>query len=96
MKIIVQCGAPLSRLIGVRKVALTLPAGATVMDALDVLRDRYPDFDAGLKGQGLRQPLDQMVYTLFLNARPVPWDRAAETSLHNGDRLALFLPVAGG
>ncbi|HFD39438.1 MAG TPA: MoaD/ThiS family protein [Anaerolineae bacterium] len=96
MKVTVQFGAPLSRIIGERKTALTLAEGATVTDALDALRDRYPDFDAGLQGKGLRQPLDQVVYALFLNARPIPWERAAETLLRNGDRLSLFLPVAGG
>ncbi len=96
MRVTVKLGAPLSQVVGERKVVLTLPEGATVADALDLLRERYPDFDAGLQGKGLRKPLDQVLYSLFLNARPIPWEKAAEISLRNGSQLFLFLPVAGG
>jgi molybdopterin converting factor small subunit len=40
--------------------------------------------------------LDRILYNLFLNARPVPFERAESTPLRDGDRLYLFLPVAGG
>ena len=96
MKITVKLGAPLSRVVGESKVTLTLPEGATAATVLAELGSRYPGFDAGLKGQGLRVPLDQIPYALFVNARLVPLDRAAMTPLRNGDRLSLFLPVAGG
>jgi molybdopterin converting factor small subunit len=82
--------------VGESKAVLTLPEEATVGDLLDALRTRYPDFEAGLRGKGLRKPFDQVLYSLFLNARPLPWDRAATTPLGDGDRLYLFLPVAGG
>ena len=49
-----------------------------------------------MKGKGLRKPLDRVLYSLFLNSRPVPFERAEETHLHDGDRVYLFLPVAGG
>lgn len=96
MKITVKLGAPLSLVVGVRKAILSMPEGSTVADLLDELRARYPSFDEGLKGKGLRHPLDQVLYTLFLNTRPVPFEQAEETSLRDGDRIHLFLPVAGG
>jgi molybdopterin synthase sulfur carrier subunit len=96
VKITVKLGAPLSQIVGEGKVILTLPESATVADVLDELRRRSPDFEAGLKGKGLRTPLDQVLYVLFVNARIVPLDRAGDTPLRDGDRLSLFLPVAGG
>jgi molybdopterin converting factor small subunit len=96
MKIIVKLGAPLSQVVGERKAVLSMPEGATVADVLDELRTRHPDFEAGLKGKGLRKPFDQIFYSLFVNARPVPLDQAATTLLRDGDRLFFFLPVAGG
>jgi molybdopterin converting factor small subunit len=96
MKVTVKLGAPLSQVVGESKVILTMPGEATVADLLDELRTRHPDFEAGLKGKGLRHPFDQVLYNLFINARPVPLEQAAETQLQDGDRIYLFLPVAGG
>jgi molybdopterin converting factor small subunit len=77
-------------------VILSMPDGATAAQVLDELRSRYPRFEAGLQGEGLPQILETVPYALFLNARPLPFDRAAATPLRDGDRLYLFLPVAGG
>lgn len=96
MRIVVKLGAPLSQAVGENKLIVEMPEGATVADLLDDLRRRYPDFEAGLRGKGLRPPLDQTLYTLLLNARSLPLARAADTPLRDGDRLSLFLPVAGG
>jgi molybdopterin converting factor small subunit len=96
MKVTVKLGAPLSQVVGESKAILTLPEGATVADVLDAMKARYPDFEAGLKGKGLRKPFDQVLYTLFVNARPASFDQASATPLSDGDRLYLFLPVAGG
>ncbi len=96
MKITVKLGAPLSLVVGERKAILSMPEGSTLADLLDELRARYPPFDEGLKGKGLRHPLDQVLYTLFLNTRPVPFEQAGDTPLRDGDRIHLFLPVAGG
>ena len=96
MKITVKLGAPLSQVVGEGSVSLTMPVEATIADVLDDLRLRYPDFDAGLRGKGLRKPFDEVLYSLFLNARPVPFEPAAATRLRDGDRIYLFLPVAGG
>ena len=96
MKVTVKLGAPLSTVVGERKAILSMPEGSTVADLLDELRARYPLFDEGLRGKGLRHPLDQVLYTLFLNTRPVPFEQATDTPLRDGDRIHLFLPVAGG
>ena len=96
IKVSVMLGAPLSQVVGESKVILALPEGATAADALAELDHLYPDFDAALKGKGLRAPLDQIPYALFLDARMVPLDRASVTPLRDGSRLSLFLPVAGG
>jgi molybdopterin converting factor small subunit len=96
MKIVVKFGAPLSQVIGETKTFLSMPAGSTVADALDELRGHYPDFDEGLRGKGLRRPFDQILYSLFVNTRPVSFDQASSVALSDGDRIYLFLPVAGG
>ncbi len=96
MKITVRFGAPLSQVVGESKCILTMPDGATVADVLHELSRRYPDFEEGLRGKGLPRLLEQVVYSLFLNTRPLPLDKAADISLKDGDRLSLFLPVAGG
>jgi molybdopterin converting factor small subunit len=96
LKVTVKLGAPLSQIVGESKVMLHMPDESTVANALAELRARYPDFDAGLKGKGLRYPLNQVLYQLFVNARPVPFDQAGNTFVHDGDRIFLFLPVAGG
>jgi molybdopterin converting factor small subunit len=96
MKITVKLGAPLSQVVGESRATLTMAEGATAADALAKLRARYPDFEEGLRGKGLRAPADRVLYSLFVNARSVPFERAGTTPLHDGDRLYLFLPVAGG
>jgi molybdopterin converting factor small subunit len=96
MKITVKLGAPLSQVVGESKAILTMPQGTTVADVLDRLRTRYPDFEEGLRGKGLRRPFDQVLYQLFVNARPVSFEKADATPLRDGDRVYLFLPVAGG
>jgi molybdopterin converting factor small subunit len=96
MKITVKMGAPLSQVVGESKATLEMPDGATVAGVIDGLRTRYPEFEAGLRGKGLRRPSDRVVYSLFVNARPVPFDRAETVPLRDGDQVYLFLPVAGG
>ena len=96
MKITAKLGAPLSQVVGESQATLTMPEGATLADVLKELGNRYPEFEAGLKGKGLRKPLDRVLYSLFLNSRPVPFEKTEETHLQDGDRVYLFLPVAGG
>ena len=64
--------------------------------SLEELKARYPDFDQGLKGKGLVKPLNQMVYHLYVNTRSVKLRDAGATPLRDGDRIRIFLPVAGG
>ena len=96
MKIVVKLGAPLSQVVGESKVILTMSEGANVSSVIDELRARHSDFEEGLRGKGLRQPFDEVLYSLFLNARPVPFEQAENTPVRDGDRIYLFLPVAGG
>ena len=75
---------------------MAMPPEATLADVLTQLQARFPDFEAGLKGKGLRRPPGEYLYQLFVNARPVAFEDASERLLHDGDRIYLFLPVAGG
>ncbi len=96
VKITVKLGAPLSQVVGESTVQLQMPEGSTLADVLDTLQTRFPDFDAGLRGKGLRSPVDEVLYTLFVDAKPVPFDQAENRKLRDGHRVYLFLPVAGG
>jgi molybdopterin converting factor small subunit len=96
MKVTVKLGAPLSQVVGESKIILHPPEGSTVAQVLEELTGRYPDFEAGLRGKGLRRPVEQILYSLFVNSRPVRFDQAESTLLRDGDRVFLFLPVAGG
>jgi len=96
MKVTVKMGAPLSQVVGEARASLSMEKGATAADALDALRARYPDFEAGLQGKGLRGAMRQVPYTLFVNARPVAFEQADEAVLRDGDRIYLFVAVAGG
>ena len=96
MRITVKLGAPLSQVVGESKIDLAMPEGTTVSGLLDELRERYPEFEAGLRGQGLRKPLDQVIYSLFVDGRPLTFEKAEITLLRDGNRVYLFLPVGGG
>jgi molybdopterin converting factor small subunit len=96
VKVTVKLGAPLSQVVGESKAILSMPEKATVADALAELGTRYPDFEAALKGKGLRLPPDKVIYTLFVNERIVPLEQATAIPLRDGDRIYLFLPVVGG
>jgi molybdopterin converting factor small subunit len=96
VKVTVKFGAPLSQVVGERKAHFTVPEGTTVAGVFEQVRQRYPEFDEGLKGKGLPRSLDQVLYSVFVNARPVPWEQVEATQLRDGDRVYLFLPVAGG
>jgi molybdopterin converting factor small subunit len=96
VKIIVKLGPPLSQVVGESKAILDMPQRASLGDVLHELRTRYPDFDAGLKGKGLQRPVDRIVYSLFLNANYVSFKEASSVAVRDGDRVFLFLPIAGG
>jgi molybdopterin converting factor small subunit len=96
VKVTVKMGAPLSQVVGQPRVSLSLPPEATLADVLDEMQERYPEFQEGLKGKGLRKPFDRVLYSLFVNSRPVAWADAPDNRLQDGDRVHIFLPVAGG
>ena len=96
MKVTVKLGAPLSQVVGEPKVILMLPPDATLADLLAEMRARYPEFEAGLRGKGLPRPFERVLYSLFLNSRPVEWNQAATARLRDGDRVHIFMPIAGG
>jgi molybdopterin converting factor small subunit len=96
MKVTVKLGAPLSQVVGESRIILHMPDESTVASALAELQASFPEFEAGLKGKGLRHPFEQILYQLFVNAQPVSFVQAEKTILSDGDRIYLFLPVAGG
>lgn len=96
MKVTVKLGTPLSRVIGENKVILSVEEGASIGEVLQQLEERYPDFEEGLRGKGLQALRAEPLYSLFVNSRPVSWEKAADTLLQDGDRVYLFLPVVGG
>jgi molybdopterin converting factor small subunit len=96
VKVTVKLGAPLSQVVGESRIILHMQDKSTVAIALAELQASFPEFEAGLKGKGLRHPLDQIRYQLFVNAHPMSFDQAENTYLSDGDRIYLFLPVAGG
>ena len=92
MKVTVKMGAPLSQVVGEKKVILDVSQGVTLSEVLDELQARYPDFEEGLKGKGLRKPFERTIYSVFVNARPVSFEDAGDTthssaSSPRGDKL---------
>ncbi|MEM7627296.1 MAG: molybdopterin converting factor subunit 1 [Planctomycetota bacterium] len=73
--------ASLADRLGVREVALELPAGATAEDAVRDLAERYPALEP------LRDTLAVAVNLDYV---------AAGRELADGDELALIPPVSGG
>lgn len=67
--------------LGTDEIALELPAGSTVSDLIDVLRDEHPVLDA---------------YTRFLNVAVNRAYVGMKTELHEGDEVACLPPVGGG
>jgi molybdopterin converting factor small subunit len=97
MQVTARMGPPLSQLIGEDRVTLTLPEGGTVADLLNELRQRFPEFEAGLRGYGLlRQPTDRVLYRLFVNTTAIPFDQAGMTLLADGDRVFIPFAFSGG
>jgi molybdopterin converting factor small subunit len=77
----VRLGAGLATSAGTRRLGVALPPGATVDTLLDRLGELEPELAAGLP-----------------SALPVVRGTHAtpEQQLHDGDEVALLIPVAGG
>ncbi|RUA15926.1 MAG: hypothetical protein DSY55_05170 [Clostridia bacterium] len=89
----VRLGMPLQRIMGSRRVQLSLPAGATLKDLLDELVQRYEGFAASFAGEeiGYADP-----FILIVNARPVTAPHYDQHLLQDNDTVHILLPVAGG
>lgn len=96
MNITVLIGTPLSGVIGYDRLTLAVDESTTVAGLIDELRARYPDFEAGLRGKGLDMSPTRVIYRLIVNNSFVPWEGAATTVLHEGDRVLLVMPISGG
>ena len=67
--------------LGTHEIALDIPAGATVNDLIDTLREMYPVLDS---------------YTRFLSVAVNRAYVGRQTELHDGDEVACLPPVGGG
>jgi DNA-3-methyladenine glycosylase len=94
MHVTVRLGEPLNRAVGALRVSLEFAAAPSVADVLRRLAAEHPGFEAAYRGEGLGFAYP---YRVYVNAREVKGDEAAQAwRLANGDRLYIFLPVAGG
>jgi MoaD family protein len=67
--------------LGTDEIVLDIPAGSTVKDLIDTLRDRYPVLDS---------------YTRFLSVAVNRAYVGRQTELRDGDVVACLPPVGGG
>jgi len=94
MKVSVKLGEPLWRQVGKRTLQLEWEQrSVTVADVLRHLETEYPGFGPVFRGEGFKATYP---YSLFVNARLVRLEQAKTTSLRDGDKLFVFIPVVGG
>jgi len=84
--------ADLAEIAGGRTVEVEASPGDTVGDALDDLLDAHPDLRERVLEDG--SVADHI--NVLRNGRSVRHDEGLETTLAEGDELALFPPVSGG
>lgn len=89
----VRMGEPLRRAIGQFRLALTLPAGATVVALVEHLSQAYPDFNHRYAGRDLGH---DHPYAIFVNRVQIPRAEQDRHLLHDGDVVHIVVPVAGG
>lgn len=94
MRVEVQLSGPMRVVIGAPRVDLMWDAStATLAQALGALSARYPRVQRYLLDHaGSVQP----AVRILLNDARLEGDALLATPLRDGDRLALFMPVAGG
>ncbi|UCF09527.1 MAG: MoaD family protein [Candidatus Bipolaricaulota bacterium] len=93
MIVAVEISFSFKREIDERDLALELPAGASVVDAMHALASRYPQLRTRLfdgDGQILRH------INALINGGNASFRQGFETVLRDGDRLTLLPPVGGG
>lgn len=93
MQITVRLGEPLRRAAGQFRLALALPAGATVAALVETLRRTYPEFGHRYAGRDLGH---DHPYAIFVNSVQVERDDYERRSLHDGDVVHIVVPVVGG
>ena len=91
--ITIRAGEPLRRALPRHRIALELPAGATINDLLSRLSERYPEFAARFAGKDLGR---DHPYRVFVNHKEVPADAFANHALADGDVVHIVIPIAGG
>jgi len=86
--------ATLAEATGDTEVAVDVEQGATVGDAFDALLEAHPD----LKGEVLDDDGDLYDHVRLLHEGRDPFAEADgfDTTVEDGDELALFPPVSGG
>ena len=94
MQVSVKLGEPLWRQVGKRTLQLEWDQrSVTVADMLRHLEAEYPGFGPVFRGEGFNAAHP---YSLFVNARLARLKQAKTTSLRDGDKLFVFIPVVGG
>ena len=86
--------ANLAETAGEREVDVDLESGATFRDALDALFDRHPDLRSEVTDE--EGNLRDHIRVLRNSQNPFVGDDGYETTLEEGDELAMFPPVSGG
>jgi hypothetical protein len=76
---------------GERRLSLDLPEASTLKHALGALPSTYPGFEYEFHECDMGVP-----YAIFLNEKIIKLEKASRILFYQGDRLLLFLPVAGG
>ncbi|MBI5649339.1 MAG: MoaD/ThiS family protein [Chloroflexi bacterium] len=93
MDISIQLDEPAWRMVGQKKISVRLDAeSATLADVISELTKRFAALDAELRGH----TGDFIPYSLFLNDEQVRWSEIARAPVHDGDRVRVILPIAGG
>jgi len=94
MKVSVKLGEPLWRQVGERTVHLEWDQpSVTMAQVLLRLEREYAGFGPAYRGEEFHVSYP---YALFINARLARREEADSTSLQDGDKLFVFIPVVGG
>lgn len=93
MKVSIQLDEPAWRMVGQRKFSIDLDAETpTVADVIGELSKRFAGLGVELRGH----TGDFIPYSLFLNDALIRWTEVERARVHDGDRLRVILPMAGG
>ncbi len=94
MIVIVKLSWPIYKTVGARTLTLELDREETTIAEVVAYLDRH---HPGFKDELARGTGDGLAdYLFFVNETLVPQKDAATTSLHDGDKLFVILPIVGG